>query len=199
MLLEKGANIKQEDSINNNVLHVAAMRNENPQFIEFLLNKGFSIEKRNKYGNTAVFAASRNVNVDVIKTLVAKGGNLKGINDFGDTILMYLFSSANNEAHNVISIEMVKYLIENGVDVNARNSVNQTALMLAVDNVTDPEYIELLVAAGADVNAEDDNGYTPYKIAKEYNPNPAIAEMIKKYSLMSQPENSKFNIPTIIN
>lgn len=199
MLLEKGANIKQEDSINNNVLHVAAMRNENPQFIEFLLNKGFSIEKRNKYGNTAVFAASRNVNIDVIKTLVAKGGNLKGINDFGDTILMYLFSSANNEAHNVISIEMVKYLIENGVDVNARNSVNQTALMLAVDNVTDPEYIELLVAAGADVNAEDDNGYTPYKIAKEYNPNPAIAEMIKKYSLMSQPENSKFNIPTIIN
>ena len=199
MLLEKGANIKQEDSINNNVLHVAALRNENPQFIEFLLNKGFSIEKRNKYGNTAVFAASRNVNIDVIKTLVAKGGNLKGINDFGDTILMYLFSSANNEAHNVISIEMVKYLIENGVDVNARNSVNQTALMLAVDNVTDPEYIELLITAGADVNAEDDNGYTPYKIAKEYNPNPAIAEMIKKYSLMCQPENSKFNIPTNIN
>ena len=199
LLLERGANIKHEDSMDNDVLHIAAMRNENPQFIEYLLDKGFPMEKRNKLGNTAVFAASRNVNIEVIKMLVAKGGNLKGTNNFGNTILMYLFSSANNKAHPVISIEMVKYLLENGVDVNARNSLNQSALMLAVDNVTDPEYIELLVTAGADVNAEDDNGYTPYKIAKEYNPNPAIAELIKKYSLMGQPDNSKFNIPKNIN
>ena len=37
-----------------------------------------------------------------------------------------------------------------------------------------------MITAGADVFAEDNNGDNAYKIAREHNPNPAVAEKIKK-------------------
>ena len=196
MLIEKGGNIRDVDSNNNNALHIAAVCNENPSFIEYLLDNGFSLKDKDKFGNTAVFGASRNININVIKTMVSRGGDLKETDNYGHTILMYLFRNAHNRDNSDISLEMVKYLLENGVDVNARNNINQTALMFAVDSVVDPKFIELLIAAGADINAEDDNGYNAYRIAKEYNPNPAIAETIKKYMTMASYKETPFNIPS---
>ncbi len=57
----------------------------------------------------------------------------------------------------------VKSLIQSGADVNARDSMNQTALMISVreDN---PEIVKLLIEAGADVNARDDSGWTALSI-----------------------------------
>lgn len=50
----------------------------------------------------------------------------------------------------------LKKLLEAGVDVNVRDGLGRTPLMLAVEN--SPEVVSLLLAAGADLRAKDDEG-----------------------------------------
>ena len=192
-LIEKGANLEAVDNEKRNVLFVASKCNNNPGIISFLIEKGIPVNYRDNFSNTAILYAAQNLNVDIIKTLVEKGADLNSVNDGGITALMAALFEGNN------NIEMVKYLIENGIDVNAKNADNLTAMMMASASITDPEIIELLITAGADILEEDNNGYDAYRIAKEYNPNPAIAETIKKYSLLSHTKDSILNIPKNIN
>ena len=192
-LIEKGANLKAVDNNNRNALFIASKCNDRPYIISFLIEKGIPANYRDENGNTAVLFAAQNNNVNIIKTLVEKGADLKSVNDRGFTALMSALYEGNN------NIEMIKYLIENGIDVNAKSSENITALMEAATSITDPAIIELLITAGAEISEEDVNGDNAYTIAKKYNPNPAIAELIKKYSLMSQPNDSSYSVSTDMN
>ncbi len=192
-LIEKGANLKAVDNDKRNALFIASKCNDKPYIISILIEKGIPVNYRDQYGNTAVLFAAQNNNVNILKTLVEKGADLNSVNDAGITALMSALIEGNN------NIEMIKYLIENGIDVNAKNADDLTAIMIASASITDPEIIKLLITAGADISEEDNNGYDSYRIAKEFNPNPVIAETIKKYSLMSQTNNSIFNIPMNIN
>jgi ankyrin repeat protein len=80
--------------------------------------------------------------------------------------------------------EVVKLLLENGVDVNARQYAEdyangRTALMLAARN-GHKEVVELLIEKGADVNAGDEYGKTALELAYEKG-HKEIAELIKSY------------------
>ena len=55
------------------------------------------------------------------------------------------------------NIEAVKYHIDAGADVNAKDEEGATPLHYAATK----EITELLIANGADVNAKDDDGWTP--------------------------------------
>ena len=54
-------------------------------------------------------------------------------------------------------LEKVKFLIDKGADVNAKDYFDMTALMYAVD---DYDITKLLIDSGADVNLIDINGKT---------------------------------------
>ena len=58
------------------------------------------------------------------------------------------------------SPEMVRHLIELGVDVRARDRRRWTPLHFAA-RTKNPAVVKLLIEAGADVNATDDEGITP--------------------------------------
>ncbi len=59
-------------------------------------------------------------------------------------------------------------LINQGVDLNTRNSMNLSPLHLAALS-NNKETAKALIAAGADVNIQGDMGYTPLHIASELN------------------------------
>lgn len=63
-------------------------------------------------------------------------------------------------------LEIVRFLINNGADVNAKDNNGQTALILAVDG-RNIELVKYLVSHGADVNAKDNDGETALKLAKD--------------------------------
>jgi ankyrin repeat protein len=56
--------------------------------------------------------------------------------------------------------EVVRYLIELGVDVNAGDRRRWTPLHFAA-RAKSPAVVKMLIEAGADVNAKDDEGITP--------------------------------------
>jgi len=60
--------------------------------------------------------------------------------------------------------EIVKLLISNGADVNAKDSTGYTPLMYAIWSEK-TETAKLLINNGADVNAKDSTGYTPLMYA----------------------------------
>ena len=82
-------------------------------------------------------------------------------------------------------LEVVKFLIENGADVNAINSMNLTPLQYLVEDLFDDdedddkdyddddeeeilEIVKVLCKNGADVNAKNDQDHSPVEIALQY-------------------------------
>jgi ankyrin repeat protein len=67
------------------------------------------------------------------------------------------------------NIEIIKLLIDAGLDVNSVNEYGKSLINIAIlnDNI---ELVKLLIEAGVDVNAVDSNGYCPlfYAIQNHY-------------------------------
>ncbi len=73
---------------------------------------------------------------------------------------------------------MVKFLVEQGLDVNAEDENGNTPLCLAAEERTMHKLIEPLIEAGADINHQNHKGYTPLMIlleGNEYNAKKTIA------------------------
>ena len=57
--------------------------------------------------------------------------------------------------------DVIRYAIERGADVNARDAKGRTVAMLAASSeALSPESMSLLIARGADVNVRDGHGVT---------------------------------------
>jgi cytohesin len=74
-------------------------------------------------------------------------------------------------------LQKVKQAMANGLDINATDGNNNTALDLALKN---KEIAELLIAEGADVNAKDEDGETPLDWAIEKN-HTETADLLRKH------------------
>lgn len=67
-----------------------------------------------------------------------------------------------------MDIQGVTEALENGADINAKNSQGTTALLLACSYKDNDEMIKLLVNRGADVNLKGGNGSIPLCFAARY-------------------------------
>ena len=96
----------------------------------------------------------RNNDLTALKSRLAKGAPVDTRDQRGTTLLMHAAALGSPEA--------VKLLLGNGADVNAKNDLEATALILGAGN---PEKARMLVEKGADVNASSKLGRTPLTIA----------------------------------
>jgi ankyrin repeat protein len=101
-----------------------------------------------------IFTAVKNNNIKEVKSLLEEGVNPNSFDEDGDHLLMYaaLYSS----------VDCMQLLLEKGSDVNAKNKIDETALMWAVHDLAK---MKLLIQHGADVNAKAKSGNTPLLIA----------------------------------
>ena len=91
-------------------------------------------------------------NLEKIQKLVKFGADVN-VKDrlWGDTTALMYASKYNKLA-------IVKFLVENGAEVNAVDNDKRTALMYASSNGEDNKIVHYLLSKGADINAKDING-----------------------------------------
>jgi ankyrin repeat protein len=101
-----------------------------------------------------IFEAVKNNNIKEVKSLLDQKADPNSVDEDGDHLLMYavLYSS----------IECMQLLIEKGSNVNAKNKIDETALMWSVHDLAK---MKLLIQHGANVNAKARTGNTPLLIA----------------------------------
>jgi ankyrin repeat protein len=119
----------------------------------FLFIAGFC-ESNAQTGTSKIFTAVRNNDIKEVKALLDNGADPNSYDEDGDHILMIaaLYASA----------DCVQLLIEKGSNINAKNKLDETALMWSVHDLSK---MKLLIRFGADVNAKASSGNTPLLIA----------------------------------
>ena len=104
--------------------------------------------------SSKIFAAVKNNDIKEVRSLLDQGADPNSYDEDGDHLLMYaaFYSTAN----------CMELLIQKGSNVNAKNSLDETALMWALHDLAKTK---LLIRHGADVNAKAKSGNTPLLIA----------------------------------
>jgi ankyrin repeat protein len=104
--------------------------------------------------------------VEELDRLIAVGVNLDALGHDGTTPLMLAVKSSLGEFYDQ-GVDIVKFLLARGADINAQTESGATALIYAVSH-HQPEVVEVLIKAGADVNAVSNAGWSVLDYAREY-------------------------------
>jgi len=115
--------------------------------------------------------AARHGRVESMGVLIEAGASPTAVDKRGRTPLMAAVQSRNPEA--------IRFLIDNGADVNARDQLQGTALVRAAGTFGDLESVQVLLAAGADVNVQDKNGMTPLMWAARWGDAQRVEALVK--------------------
>ena len=172
-LIERGAhpNVK-DDTSGNTPLHHAA---ESGAFevAELLIDRGASIDAKNKDGRTPLMETVVASAGDVAELLVNRGAI---INDCCDV------ETALHLAAYLDRSEMAQLLLERGADFDLRNKGGSTPLHLAAYTGS-RNTAELLINHGANVNAENNYGQTPLdKAARgDYGEHTELVDLIRSH------------------
>jgi hypothetical protein len=146
------------------------------EVVKMLLANGADVNAKDDDMMTALSYATTGEDKEIVELLLDKGANLT--DEVGPPLL-----GVSNKG-------IVKLLIAEGVDVNAKADQGETPLYhagtgeTALHGAASEGYKEaagLLITAGADVNAKDNNGKTPLDFAESVFPaNPLQVKAAKK-------------------
>ncbi|KAF1837253.1 ankyrin [Decorospora gaudefroyi] len=147
LLLDHGASLEVTSGPTSmNPLHWAAVKGM-VHAADFIISKGFDMERRCLRGKTPLILAAERGHTTVVKLLRAKGAALHVRSNNGGTALMW----ATSEGH----LETVKFLLEEGMNVEDRDKEGCTALSVACDH-GHVDIVQVLIERGADVNTLSD-------------------------------------------
>ncbi|XP_067653193.1 ankyrin-3-like [Haliotis asinina] len=150
ILVKNGADLSLIDKDDDNILHLAC-RGRNVKIVTYILMQNIvDINAKNTDGETPVMLAAESGERDVFDILVKKGADLTVTDNFCSTILHWAWFGRSVEIVNFI-------LMQNIVDINEKNRVGITPVMLAAD-AGEREAFDILVQKGADLSAIDDHG-----------------------------------------
>jgi ankyrin repeat protein len=145
MLLKAGAKVNFHGNRGYTplMMAVAGETPEAPELVDLLLKAGAKLQL-DKLEVTALHIVARFGQIEVGEKLIRLGANLEAQDDRSqDTPLMY--------AVDMNRLEMVKFLVSKGANVNAVNDSNDTAIGKAISK-KNIEIVEFLLKNGAQIN-----------------------------------------------
>ena len=178
-LIAKGADIAARTEDSSTPLHQAAKAGDR-KIVELFITKGADVNAKAKNENTPLHSAASAGQRQVVELLIAKGADVNAKNDAGQTPLDVAIGKNRKEIvellvekgaiislHTFVNsgdLDMLRRLIEDGADVNAKDDYGQTPLHCAVV-IGHKDIVEFLLAKGAHVDAGDNAGRTPLHYA----------------------------------
>lgn len=152
ILLRNGANFNAKDNFGQTALHLLMRRSDfEVEIIRLLFSYGAAVTIPDMGGLTplelAVNSKFCTFNLGILKLLTNCGTNFDVRISNGSTLLHYACQVRGN-------FETVKFLLNQGVDIDALDTLGRSPIMCAADL----EIFELLLNSGADVSLIDVNG-----------------------------------------
>ncbi|MBI5430366.1 MAG: ankyrin repeat domain-containing protein [Nitrosomonadales bacterium] len=111
-----------------------------------------------------------NGDANIVRAAILKGANVNAKNRYGVPALLSALIQKKPD-------EIIKMLVRNGADVNAKGDAGWTPLIWAIYN-DNAEVVKALVSKGANVNAQDDNGKEALIYAMEKNNTVIIQKLL---------------------
>lgn len=145
--LARGMDPNTVDPNGDPVLLVAA-RAGNRATVQALLDARAEVDRRNRFGDSAIMVAALNGHLDVVRLLRARGATL---DHEGWTALIYAATGGHDD--------IVRYLLDQGARIDAASPNGTTALMMAVRE-SHASTVDLLLGRGANVNHRNETGAT---------------------------------------
>ena len=140
-----------------------------PRTVKLMLKAGADIGKRTtEDGDNAFLLSCATGDPKTAKILLEAGCNINEVSNKKSNGLMYTALNGN--------IDMIEFLVKNGIDINAQNEKGQTALYFAISKEVSMftttiqkeqifenqlDTIKELLKHGADINIKDKFGNTP--------------------------------------
>ena len=146
----------------NKRLHKAAASSSRASEIKALLAQGAQIDYMDENGMTAVMLACQyNTHTAVLKALIQAGADIrqKEPNYKSDCLLLAANKSSNPR--------IIEVLLENGADLENRNYLGETALIMAVKTNPACAIAKALIKAGSCIDAKDYQGHDALYFAIE--------------------------------
>ncbi len=172
-----GAPLNETDLRKGSSPLIEAVRQNNTEAIESLLQYGADINKQTRDGHTALMTAIQRCHTDVIKTvdlLIKRGSNIGLVNIFGRNALMFAVALNLDSRHRLNREEirmdyaslvktvrkLVSMLLDEGIGVGRCDANGNYALDIANlgRNYPDEEVLKLLFVAGASASQQPPKG-----------------------------------------
>lgn len=151
---------KNVESLNKKLLAAAVSATKGSE-IKNLLKAGADVHAQNEWGMTPIMlAAQYNPNVAVLKALLEAGA------DIAETEPKYRSNALHLAANKTTSPKVIDALLAAGADLNARNYLGETPLIMAVNANPETRVVSELIKKGADINARDYQGHSVLEYAK---------------------------------
>jgi ankyrin repeat protein len=200
LLLERGANVRIRDFGDNAyALHFAAAAMNRPAMVRLLLELGADARATDDVGRSALtVAAASSAGPDVFELLQATGATFDllaaltlGRYDLAERILAEDPRRIGADGRDTVALHLlvaqrdvagVKWLIERGVDVNAKRVLwdcNQTALHVTAEGGA-IELTRILLDAGADPDVRDDKYQSTVLGWAEFCGQPEITKLLRR-------------------
>lgn len=157
LLLEHGADVNRRRPLWGITSLMEASTHNHSAIVELLLKYGANIGLRDWKGKTAFFKAIETASVDVMKLLLQNDPSIINHKIPGSNItpLMYAVEIASVEDDTREKrLKIIRFLLEHGSNVNDRDEMRRTALMIAADK-KDVGAMRILMEKNADPNLKD--------------------------------------------
>ena len=128
---------------------ILACKSGNPEIVKVLLDNGADPNggDDDSFTLTSIYTDDWNKEKEIMKMLIDAGADINyRYNNYYETPIFKI--------SNYGGVEKIKFLIENGADINAKNDQRETPLIKACSK-GNLEVAKALIEAGADVNARD--------------------------------------------
>ncbi len=120
MIHKPSIDVNAKDNGGNTAMHYAKSK----IIIDALRLKGAQIDPKNNHNTTPLLYAASRGDLFIVKYLKSLGADIKATDKSGENALFYAIHSDNCDP------KLIQYLVDNGVDTNARNNKGRTLRQL---------------------------------------------------------------------